>query len=96
MVGWWGSGSQSVSNNPSSVAGEWTDRGPALAATRLDLGGHGLLVQLDAVAVALLVRNAFVVEENVLHQETGCLVDIYVILGKYENCKKKLLAEKGL
>lgn len=51
-----------------------------LAAARLDLGRHGLLVQFDAVAVALFIRNAFVVKENVLHQEPGCLVDIYVIL----------------
>lgn len=62
------------------MAGEWTDQGPTLAAAWLDLRSHGFLVQLDAVAVALFVRNTFVIDENVLHQEPGCLIDIYVIL----------------
>lgn len=51
-----------------------------LATTWLDLCRYSLLVQPDTIAIALFVWNTFVVEENVLHQEPGCLVNVYIIL----------------
>lgn len=61
----------------------WTDW--VLAAARLDLSSHSLLVQFDPVSVALLVRQAFVVGQDVLHQETRRLVHVDVVLGKDQN-----------
>lgn len=57
----------------------WVDW--VLAAARLALSSHSLVVQFDTVAIALLIRQAFVVSQDILHQESRCLIHVDVILG---------------
>lgn len=53
-----------------------------LAAARLALSGHSLLVQFDPVSIALLVRQTFVIGQDALYQEACRLVHVDVVLGK--------------
>lgn len=51
-----------------------------LATAWLDVSDHRLLVQFDTVAIALLVRQPFVVSQDVLHQEARRLIHVDVVL----------------
>lgn len=53
-----------------------------LAAARLALSRHSLLVQFDPVSVALLIWQTFVISQDVLYQETRRLIHVDVVLGK--------------
>lgn len=60
----------------------WQVRLEELATARLALGSYGLLVQFDSVSVVLLIRQAFIVGQDVLHQEACRLVNVDVVLGR--------------
>lgn len=53
-----------------------------LAAAWLALSSHSLLVQFDPVSIALFVRQTFVVSQDILYQETCCLIHVDVVLWK--------------
>lgn len=64
----------------------WMER--ALAAAWLALSSHSLPVQFDTVAIALLIWQTFVINQDILHQEVCSLIHVNIVLEQKKVCQR--------